>query len=403
MSFANIYREIKEFYSSCHKFTFWFCMIELNQLIGFTPNVPSVVLYAALIGYAVYQLLRQNMEFDWFLTAFLIYVPLALLVISPDAIFHSWERFVLFTLLILCVSPIFTSKESIKNRLEMFKMLLFVCVIIGVGSFFARFLGINFMKTYNRDFMSQTGLFGGLTTHSMMLGPIAGIGALYMAFIAYLFRKKLYWVLSSLSAISVLFSASRSALAAMVAGFTIMLFRLSGSVNKFAISSVICIMIGTASFPLWESALDSVRAKNEANIKAGGTINSREKLWTSRINEFRNSPIFGVGFCAIDRTTSKDINLDKRTGMVESGSSWLIILSMTGLVGAMLLVPVFVRSYLTAYRDEDSFSALVCGILTLFFVHMLAEGYIFYGGSQMAFMLWLTVGVAMDCKYLIEE
>lgn len=403
MSFANIYREIKEFYSSCHKFTFWFCIIELNQIIGFTPSVPSIVLYAAIIGYAVYQMLRQNLTFDWFLTAFLIYVPLSLLVISPDAIFQSWERFVLFALLVLCVSPIFTSKQSIKNRLDMYKILLIVCVIIGVGSFFARFLGINFMKTYNRDFMFQVGFFGGLTPHSMLLGPIAGIGALYMAYIAYLSRKKFYWVLSSLSAISVLFSASRSALAAMVAGFTIMLFRLSGSVNKFAITSVICIMIGTASFPLWGSALDSVRAKNEANIKAGGAINSREKLWTSRINEFRNSPIFGVGFCAIDRTTSKDMNLDKRTGMVESGSSWLIILSMTGLVGAMLLVPVFVRSYLTAYRDEDSFSALVCGILTLFFVHMIAEGYIFYGGSQMAFMLWLTVGVAMDSKYLIEE
>lgn len=403
MSFANIYREIKEFYSSCHKFTFWFCMIELNQILGFTPSVPSIVLYAALIGYAVYQMLRQNLTFDWFLTAFLIYVPLSLLVISPDAIFHSWERFVLFTLLVICVSPIFTSKESIKNRLDMFKMLLFVCVIIGVGSFFARFLGINFMKTHTKDFVFQVGQFGGFTTHSMMLGPIAGIGALYMAYIAYLSRKKLYWALSSLSAISVLFSASRSALAAMVAGFTIMLFRLSGSVNKFAITSVICIMIGTASFPLWGSALESVRAKNEANIKAGGAINSRDKLWTSRINEFSNSPIVGVGFCAIDRTTSKDMNLDERTGMVESGSSWLIILSMTGFIGAILLIPVFVRSYFTVYRDEDSFSALVCGILTLFFVHMIAEGYIFYGGSQMAFMLWLTVGVAMDCKYLIEE
>lgn len=399
----NLYQHIKLFYRACNKPTFWFSLIVLNQVIGFTPGFPSVILYATFLVYAIYQLTRPGNICNWGIMGFLIYIPLALLLTSPDAVFHSWERFVLFTLLVLCVSPIFTSEESIRNRLDMYKMLLVVCVIIGVGSFFARFLGINFMKTYNRDFMSQAGLFGGLTTHSMLLGPIAGIGALYMAYIAYLSRKKLYWVLSSLSAISVLFSASRSALAAMVAGFTIMLFRLSGSVNKFAITSVICIMIGTASFPLWGSALDSVRAKNEVNIRSGGALNSREKLWTSRINEFSNSPIFGVGFCAIDRTTSKDMNLDKRTGMVESGSSWLIILSMTGLVGAMLLVPVFVRSYLTAYRDEDSFSALVCGILTLFFVHMIAEGYIFYGGSQMAFMLWLTVGVAMDCKYLIEE
>ena len=43
--------------------------------------------------------------------------------------------------------------------------------------------------------------------------------------------------------------------------------------------------------------------------------------------------------------------------------------------------------------------ALLCGVLTLFFVHMFAEGYIFAGGSFLAFMLWLTVGVATDSKY----
>ena len=58
-----------------------------------------------------------------------------------------------------------------------------------INHFFAKFLGINFMKTYTKDFVFQVGRFGGLTTHSMLLGPIAGIGALYMAFIAYLSRK----------------------------------------------------------------------------------------------------------------------------------------------------------------------------------------------------------------------
>lgn len=403
MLFSSIYQEFKDFYSTCNKPTFWFCLIELNQVVGFTPGVPSVVLYAALIGYAIYLLSRQGMEFNWGLMAFLLYVPLALLITSPDAVFHSWERFVLFALLIICVSPIFTSEDAIRNRRKMFQMMLVVCVIIGVGSFFARFLGINFMQRNRTDLLTQAGLFGGLTGHSMMLGLIAGVGALYMAYIAYDTRKKWYWLLSVLSMLSVMFSASRSALAALVAGLTIMLFRLSGSVNKFVITVVAFIMIGMASFPLWRSAMDAVIAKNEANIKAGGATNSRDKLWNLRIKEFGDSPVFGMGFAAIDRHSSGDTGFDERTGMVESGSSWLIILSMTGLLGALMIVPVLFNAYLTAYRDDDKFSSLVCGILTLFFVHMLAEGYIFYGGSQMAFMMWLTVGVAMDCKYLIEE
>lgn len=403
MLFSPLFQELKDFYSRCDKPTFWFCLIELNQIVGFTPSVPSVVLYATLIGYAAYLLLKQGMEFNWGMIAFLGYVPLALLITSPDAVFHSWERFVLFALLIVCVSPLLTGKGTIENRWNMFQMLLAVCVMIGVGSFFARFLGINFMYRSRNDFLSSAGLFGGLTLHSMMLGPIAGIGALYMAYLAYQTRKKGYWILSALSIFSVMFSASRSALVALAAGITVMLFRLSGSVNKFVITAVVFIMVGVASFPLWGDALDAVIAKNEANIRAGGATNSRDKLWDSRYSEFYNSPLFGVGFAAIDRQSSGDRGFDERTGMVESGSSWLIILSMTGLLGALMIVPVLLKAYVTAYRDDGKFSALVCGILTLFFVHMIAEGYIFYGGSQMAFMLWLTVGVAMDRKYLIEE
>lgn len=403
MSVSSIKTSFFDFYSACDKPTFWFCLIELNQVIGFTPSVPSVALYAAIIGYAIYMLSKQGMKFDWGLSVFLMYVPLSLLITSPDAVFHSWERFVLFALLVVCVSPVFTNEEAIRNRRNMFQIVLVVCVIIGVGSFFARFLGINFMRTYNSDFMSKAGLFGGLTTHSMLLGPIAGISAIYMAYLGYTMRKKIYFLLSFLSVVTVMFTASRSSLVATIAGVTVAIFKLSGSINKFAVIIVVIIMLGAASFPLWESAMDVVIAKNEANISAGGATSSRDKLWDARIKEFSSSPVFGIGFAAIDRHSSGDIGFDERTGMVESGSSWLIILSMTGLLGALMIVPVLFRAYMTAYRDENNFSALVSGILTMFFVHMLAEGYIFYGGSQMAFMLWLTIGVAMDCKYLIEE
>lgn len=403
MVIINLYQNIKLFYKTCNKPTLWFSLIVLNQVIGFTPGVPSVVLYATLLVYAIYQLTRPGNTCNWGIMGFLIYIPLALLISSPDAVFRSWERFILFTLLVVCVSPIITNVEAIRNRRNMFHMLLVVCVIIGVGSFFAKFLGINYMQRSRMDVLAQAGTFGGLTNHSMMLGPIAGIGALYMAYLAYTTKWRWYWIIAALSTFSVMFSASRSAFASLIAGMTIMLFRLSGSVNKFAITAVALIMLGMASFPLWGGAMDVIIAKNEANIRAGGATNSREKLWNSRMNEFYNSPVFGVGFAAIDRQSSGDGGFEKRTGMVESGSSWLIILSMTGLLGALMLIPTLLKAYLTAYQDKDQFSALVCGILTLFFIHMLAEGYIFYGGSQLAFMLWLTVGVAMDCKYLIEE
>jgi hypothetical protein len=75
---------------------------------------------------------------------------------------------------------------------------------------------------------------------------------------------------------------------------------------------------------------------------------------------------------------------------------------MLGLIGAILVVPILFRSFKVAYRQKSDHGAVICGILALFFVHMFAEGYIFAGGSFLAFMLWLTVGVAMDCQYIEE-
>lgn len=403
MTFSSFKSSLGEFYSACDKPTFFFCLIAMNPLIGFTPKLPSAVYYVSLLGYAFYNILQGVIKTDKLLMAFLVYVPLGLIITSPDSVFRSWERFLLFTLLMACVSPIFTGDKAIRNRRNMFQIVLVICLIIGIGSFFARFLGINYMRTYNRDFMTTVGLFGGLTTHSMSLGLVAGISAIYMAYLGYLMRKRLFFLLSFISVITVMFTASRAALMATIAGITMAIFRLSGTMSKFVVTSVVVVMLGAVSFPLWGGAMDGVISKNEGNNKAGSAISSRESLWKSRINEFENSPITGIGFAAIHKSSSGAAGLDERTGMVESGSSWLIILSMTGIIGAIFLLPVFVHAYLTVYKDNDQFSALVCGILTLFFVHMIAEGYIFYGGSQMAFMMWLTVGVAMDCKYAIEE
>lgn len=144
MVIINLYQHIKLFYKTCNKPTLWLSLIVLNQVIGFTPGVPSVVLYATLLVYAIYQLTRPGNTCNWGIMGFLIYIPLALLISSPDAVFRSWERFVLFALLVVCVSPLLTSGDMLRNRQNMFQILLSVCVFIGVGSFFARFLGISF-------------------------------------------------------------------------------------------------------------------------------------------------------------------------------------------------------------------------------------------------------------------
>lgn len=403
MNVLTVLEEIKKYYQKSNKLAFWLSILVLNQTVGFTPHMPSFALYFLFLFFAVYQLIGEANKIDIYLISFLLYIPLQLLLTTPDAAFKSWERFFLFVLLISCVSPLLVSEKSIKCRRTMFMTAMYFCTFIGIGSFFGRFLGINYMYRQNMSIIFSSGFFGGLTVHSMLLGPIAGIGTIFMVHSAYKSGTKIYWLMAFLCLLSVFFSASRSALCATIAGCTLVLFRLSGAVGKFAKTCIIISLVSSLSFPLWGSAIDAVMEKNNLNVKSGSVLSSRESLWNYRVQEFRDHPILGMGFAAVKQQGSTWTGFNKETGMVEAGSSWLIILSMTGIIGAFLLFAFLLHAYFTAYQDKGQFSALVCGVLTLFYVHMIAEGYIFFGGSQMAFMLWLTVGVAMDCKYLIEE
>lgn len=399
MSFAEIRNSVFSYYRTSNKPTFWFAVIILSQLLAFIPHVPSAVVYGTYILYSCYILRQPRISYYTPLLIFLGYIPLQLVVVDPDSMFRSWERFVLFTLLIISVSPLVISESTIEYRKTIFRLSLIVCVAIGVGSFFARFLGINY-GTINRINIITVGTFGGLTSHSMLLGPVAGIGAVFCCWLGFLNRKYIYWIMAALCTFSVMFSASRSSLMAVVAGLTILIYKISGSAAIFTKIVVGVVMLGAVSFPIWGSALDDVIKKNEGNISAGSAFSSRDALWESRMLEFESNPVLGVGFDAVDVDIARSIGgYNDETGMVESGSSWLIILSMTGLVGMIILFPVLIGSYKIVFQSESIYSALICGILTLFYVHMIAEGYIFYGGSLLAFLLWVTLGVAHDCKY----
>ena len=360
---------------------------------GFLPAFPSVLVYAFPILYAAYCLGKQR-SFNPLLLLLIVYIPLELLIVQPSPVFKSWPRYVLFLLLMMNVSPLFDGRALRSYRENIFKITMYACVFLAVGSFFARFLGINFMRTFYVSDGFQTGTFGGLTPQSMMLGPIAGIAACYLASWVYKTKRKVDWLWVVMALGAVMFSASRSALMAAIAGIIVTVYRQSGSASKLIQVGIVSFVIAASTFSFWGSALDNVIEKNGS---AGGlTIDSREALWIARLADFQESPVIGVGFCA---AAHYDYGVDEDSGRFESGTSWLIILSMLGIVGACIIVPILFKAFFSAYKSKTELSAIACGILALFFVHMFAEGYIFAGGSFLAFMLWLTIGIATDCKY----
>ncbi len=126
------------FYRSCNKPTFWFACVVLWQLMAFLPSMPSMVLYGVYIAYALYVLFHSsNLTFYKPLLVFLLYVPVQLMLVAPDSSFHCWDRFVLFVLLLICVSPLLNNLRLAKNRRTIFRIALY-SMHLSWGRFFLR-------------------------------------------------------------------------------------------------------------------------------------------------------------------------------------------------------------------------------------------------------------------------
>lgn len=391
----NILEEIKQFFLSSNKLVLLYGLFMAIQVLGFIPNIPQPIVYAVMMLFAIMVITYREEQYRlmWLL---LLYIPLEIATAHPDPYFQSYPRFVLFALLTICVSPIMQSEVLREWRSQLFKFTMWVATIIGVGSFFCYYLGINYMQDpYERDIL-LVGLFGGLTTHSMLLGPLSGIGSLYMIYKAYQTNKKRFWIFATLCLITCLFASSRTAVVASIAASGIMIYKLSGTANNFARTAVIIGILLSLAYPAWEDATSGIIEKQVKNEEIG-RYGSRTELWEDRISEFQSSPIYGIGFVSVDPENIEMIEGGR--GVIEPGSSWLSILSMLGIIGVIVCLPIFFKCFMCAWKEMDEKSCLCVGVLSEMFIYMVSEGFIFSAGSYLCFILWLTLGCAYDRKY----
>lgn len=135
-----------------------------------------------------------------------------------------------------------------------------------------------------------------------------------------------------------------------------------------------------------------------------GTGNSRSELWQSRIDDFKSNPFVGVGIgLGAGNGVTKDAGGSIR---IEPGSSYLAVLSMTGILGALafagalgvLLVRfAMVRSPLSL--EKDIFSVL--GVFLA--VHGVAEGWVMSFGSPLCLIFWLWLGKVGDMVWQADR
>lgn len=372
----------------------------LSGKIGPIPTIPYI--HFPLILLCLLLNLGRHWTIEKVSVCFLFYLPLNIIIASPDPVFQSWPRLGTFVFVFLLASPLFKGEYLQSIRRGILIAILLTSSFISIGSFFCYFLGINYMTNQATgeaisSFEGSGGGFGGLTIQSIALGMYSGMAIIYMFYRLQKQKKEkriIYYVMMGIMFLTMLFAASRSALMATAGGFLIMLYHKQRANGNY-IKTLLAIVIGAMlTFPLWEGAAAGVVNKQKANNKIEGKYGSRSEKWEARMEEFAGSPVFGVGFSAID-PNGRDTFI-KKTGTIEPGSSWLAILSMTGIVGMFLYLIMVGLPMGFLHKKPSSYNTLLQGLLTFLLIHTITEGYLFAGGNATCFQAWLIIGCAYD-------
>lgn len=360
-------------------------------------SLPQPFYYVALTLLGISIISRGRLKLQNGLVLLLLVVCFfSLLFNNPPSYFMAWQRLGVYTMVVLVVSPLLSDAYSTLFRAKVLYYFMLIAIILSAGSFFAYFLGINLFERGNGYLDIGAGTFSGLMNHSNALGPMAGLsGFVLFATILSFNSPKKYLIIVLMAFFcmaSCLLSASRAGIGATGVACIFAIFRYyRNRMSKMASVFVVLVGLLAATFPVWGGLTDFLVQKQQANEEMGGAMFSREKKFTARILEFESSPIIGIGYNVIN--PEYDF-VEESTGQIEPGSSWLAVASMTGVIGLFVFLGICSRGLKRAWRIKSPFvSSLLGGMLVFFFIHMIAEGYIFAPGSFLALLFWLIIAV----------
>lgn len=370
-------------------------LIVANNIIQFTPSF-DIAYYCFMAVVLCIVILKGGVGIkSWAMILLYAFCALSIVFNTIPVYFKAPLRLVSFLIVSMVAAPGISSKFIDKFRCDTFTLLQYFMAVMTLISFPLYLMGINAMAL-------ETGGQSGITTHSMLMGPVAAnsfLFAIYQLLIEKKWRtggnaKIFYTIVLVVSFPMILLSLSRTTILAAIGGLLMLIVLKSKfKVSRFMNLAILIVVAGALTYPVWSKYTTGVVEKNEGSIRAGGITSSREEHWEYRWREFKSSPIIGIGFSSI-----KEGTVDLETGVVETGNSWLAILSMTGILGFAAFFTVFsgaarrIKLYILK-ADAPSY-CFVGALLAFYAIHMIAEGYIFGAGNFLFFNLWLTIGMA---------
>lgn len=329
---------------------------------------------------------------------FLLICLLSIIINDIPAYYHVPFRYIAFVLLMASFSSLFNSRKIALMRLHLFHLFSILSVILVSVNFILLKLGRLDSRQY--ELYQATGLYAGSTGNNEM-GLLAAIAIMFIVVFYikhrnYLSRWESFIMLGCLiCSISMMaLSSSRMGLICTVISILVVIFKLNrgkGQKIVFAIIAFLVAMVVTAN--LFSDKFKYMMQKNE-NQLTSLNVNSRDEMWKSRLKEFNESPVFGVGFAymkygwgAADAAENK--------GRIESGSGWLSVVSQTGILGLLCIIFMVFPNLLFIFRNRSTSycSAWYSGMCVMFVLQPITEAYITTVGAVLCCLFWLNYSV----------
>jgi hypothetical protein len=352
-------------------------------------HIASMVLIAmtvVILAFTAWMVIAGGGRWRW--SWAVVLVAFAVGLTQAEQLNTAGLRWLGLVLLILTVGPVIVNPVAVEARAAAWRL-----TVSGMVSLTAIFLAWYILHLPNFG----AGYFSAFMNQCMLAGPIAGMGTAIVLARALHGRSWRWGLLAVLGLIPVLASGSRVATLATGATVCFLLVRRRPVVGIAV--ALLCLFVGYrfVNQTNSEQADDSIGNSVTGALSYKGIQNTRTELWQSRIDEFKSSPVFGVGIAM--GTGSGSVVEEGGAIRVEPGSSYLAVLAMTGALGVIafssalgLLLFGYVKSQRQAGLDRDILN--VVGIYLA--VHGVAEGWILAFGSPFCLLFWLWLGNVGD-------
>lgn len=379
-------------------------LIVLYNIFSLVPHFSSSIYYGTLVILNILALLCFiSTSFKVSILMFLLWLMMWVSIVSnyghilPE--FRAVTRTVLFFLELLTVGPFFQG-----YMLFVFRKYLLQCFNTGFVLFSViSFLGYIF-HFFNKDFQ---GYYLGCTSHSMILGALAGftgVGLINEALRDNNSKKRccLFVLLYISNLLVIILSASRvSFLSLVIATFTYMIVRYRKKVGKLIYMFLLLIVLFLILFIFQDNITVSMMRKMNFshNENAFSTMEkltaSRREIWNNRLREISHSPFFGVGAHTIRLDLSQHETIDQ-SGRIEPGNAWLYIFSSMGVVAFVISLLIFGIPMFRLYSQKmlGSDQAYILSQMVFIVLYMNAEAHITAVGDFSFIYCWLIVSVA---------